>query len=124
MADADFMALALRHAEEAFARGDWPVAAVIVRDGRVLGIGQNRQNTESDVTWHAEFDAMRTAARTHGAERVAGSPVYSTMEPCPMWAGAMKLAGIARLVPGLRPAPLRRPDLGEDATRTFAGPAG
>ena len=39
MADADFMALALRHAEEAFARGDWPVAAVIVRDGRVLGIG-------------------------------------------------------------------------------------
>ena len=44
------MTLALRHAEEAFARGDWPVAALLVRDDTVLGIGQNRQNTEADVT--------------------------------------------------------------------------
>jgi len=117
--DADFMTLALRHAEEAFARGDWPVAALLVRDGAVLGIGQNRQNTEADVTWHAEFDAMRTAARTHGAERVAGSTVYSTMEPCPMCAGAMKVAGIARLVLGLRHATLRRTDLGEYSIETF-----
>src|SRR5262249_60401885 len=108
---ADLRALARRQAEEAFARGHGPVAAVIVRDGRVLGIGQNRQNTESDVTWHAEFDAMRTAARTHGAERVAGSTVYSTMEPCPMCAGAMKVAGIARLVLRLRPATLPPPAL-------------
>jgi len=124
MADADFMAVALRHAEEAFARGDWPVAAVIVRDGRVLGIGQNRQNTESDVTWHAEFDALRTAARTHGADRVIGSTVYSTMEPCPMCAGAMKLAGIGRLVLGLRHATLRRTDLGEYSIETFCRLAG
>ena len=111
------MTLALRHAEEAFARGDWPVAALLVRDGAVLGTGQNRQNTEADVTWHAEFDAMRTAARKHGAERVAGSTVYSTMEPCPMCAGAMKVAGIARLVLGLRT--LRRTDLGEYSIETF-----
>jgi tRNA(adenine34) deaminase len=65
--DAEFMDLALHHAEEAFARGDWPVAAVIVRDEAVLATGQNRQNTESDVTWHAEFEAIRTATRTHGA---------------------------------------------------------
>ena len=119
MTDADFMALALRHAEEAFARGDWPVAAVLVRDGAVLAIGQNRQNTESDVTWHAEFDAMRTAARKHGVDRVIGSTVYSTMEPCPMCAGAMKLAGIGRLVLGLRHATLRRTDLGDYSIETF-----
>src|SRR5438309_3093195 len=113
------MALALRHAEEAFARGDWPVAAVLVRDGAVLGIGQNRQNTESDVTWHAEFEAMRTATRQHGADRVTGSTVYSTMEPCPMCAGAMKLAGISRLVLGLRHAALRRTDLGTYSIETF-----
>jgi len=113
------MALALRNAEEAFARGDWPVAAVLVRDGAVLAIGQNRQNTESDVTWHAEFDAMRTAARKHGVDRVIGSTVYSTMEPCPMCAGAMKLAGIGRLVLGLRHATLRRTDLGDYSIETF-----
>ena len=124
MTDLDFMKLALHHAEDAFARGDWPVAAVLVRDGAVLGIGQNRQNTESDITWHAEFEAMRTATRQHGADRVTGSTVYSTMEPCPMCAGAMKLAGISRLVLGLRHAALRRTDLGEYSIETFCRLAG
>jgi tRNA(adenine34) deaminase len=45
MTDAEYMDLALHHAEGAFARGDWPVAAVIVRDGAVLATGENRQNT-------------------------------------------------------------------------------
>jgi tRNA(adenine34) deaminase len=117
--DAEYMDLALRHAEEAFARGDWPVAAVVVRDGAVLGIGQNRQNTEADVTRHAEFAALGEARRAHGAERVAGATIYSTMEPCPMCAGAMKLAGVARLVLGLRHATLARIDLGEYSVETF-----
>jgi len=117
--DADYMDLALRHAEEALARGDWPVAALIVRDGAVLASGQNRQNSERDVTWHAELDALRTATRTHGAGRVAGASVYTTMEPCPMCAGAMKLAGIGRLVLGARHAALRRTDLGEYSIETF-----
>jgi tRNA(Arg) A34 adenosine deaminase TadA len=119
MTDADYLDLALRHAEEALARGDWPVAAVLVRDGAVLGLGQNRQTTERDVTWHAEFDAIRAASRAHGADRVVGATIYSTMEPCPMCAGAMKLAGIARLVLGLRHAALRRTDLGDYAIETF-----
>jgi tRNA(adenine34) deaminase len=109
------MDMALREAEEAFARGDWPVGSVVVRDGIVLAMGQNRQNTERDVTWHAEFDAMRRA----GFDRVAGATVYSTMEPCPLCAGAMKLARIARLVLGTRHAALRRTDLGTYSVETF-----
>ena len=119
MTDSDYLDLALRHAEEALARGDWPVAAVLVRDGAVLAVGQNRQNTELDLTWHAEFDAIRAATRAHGADRVAGGTIYSTMEPCPMCAGAMKLAGIARLVLGLRHAALRRVDLGDYSIEPF-----
>src|SRR5262249_40893901 len=102
MTDADYLALALGDAAQAFAGGDWPVAALIVRDETILGAGQNRQNSEGDVMWHAETDALRNAARTHGAAAVAGATLYSTMEPCPMCAWAMKLAGIRRLVLGLR----------------------
>lgn len=119
MTDEDYMDLALRQAEDALARGDWPVAAVIVHDGVILGTGQNRQNTAGDVTWHAETDAIRTATRAHGAERLAGAAIYSTMEPCPMCAWALKLAGIARLVLGTRHATLRRTDMGTYSIETF-----
>ncbi len=124
MTDAQYMDLALREAEDAFTRGDWPVGSVLVRDGVVLATGQNRQNTEKDVTWHAEFEAMRRATREHGVESLAGATVYSTMEPCPMCAGAMKLARIARLVLGTRHAMLQRTDLGRYSIETFCELAG
>jgi hypothetical protein len=60
--DADYMDQALREAEDAFARGDWPVGSILVRDGVVLATGQNRQTTERDVTWRAEFEALRRAS--------------------------------------------------------------
>jgi tRNA(adenine34) deaminase len=117
--DADYMDLALRYAEEAFARGDWPVGSVIVRDGTVLGSGQNRQNTEGDVTVHGELDAIRSAIKAHGAGRVAGATLYSTMEPCPMCAWALRLAGIRRLVLGTRHATLKRTDMGTYSVESF-----
>ena len=113
------MDLALRYAEEAFARGDWPVASLVVRDGQILGVGQNRQNTEQDVTRHAETEAIRAATRVHGADRVAGATLYSTMEPCPMCAFALKLTGVRRLVLGLRHATLKRTDLGSYTIESF-----
>jgi tRNA(adenine34) deaminase len=119
LTDSEYLDGALQLAEAAFARGDWPVAALIVRDDVVLGAGQNRQNTESDVTWHAETDALRTATRAHGAARVRGSTLYTTMEPCPMCAWAMKLTGIRRLVLGLRHATLRRTDMGAYDVESF-----
>jgi tRNA(adenine34) deaminase len=119
MTDDEYMDLALRHAEEAFTRGDWPVGSVIVRDGVVLGSGQNRQNTEGDVTIHGELDAIRAALRVHGAAAVAGAALYTTMEPCPMCAWALKLAGIRRLVLGTRHATLRRTDMGSYSVESF-----
>ena len=117
--DDDYMDLALREAHEAFERGDWPVGSVLVRDGVVLATGQNRQNTERDVTWHAEFEALRRGMRDHGVDQLAGATVYATMEPCPMCAGAMKFARIARLVLGTRHATLGRTDLGTYSVEAF-----
>ena len=115
---------ALRLAQEAFDRGDWPVAAVVVREGTVLATGQNRQNTRNDVTCHAETDALRNAFAALKTTDLAGATVYSTMEPCPMCAEAMRMAGVGRLVLGLRHADLNRVDLGTYSIEAFCAMMG
>ena len=117
--DLAWMRIALEQAHEAHARGDWPTGAVLVRDGRALGTGQNRQASRGSVLEHAETDAIRTAIAAHGPEATRGATLYCTMEPCPMCAGALKLAGITRLVLALRHATLRRTDLGTYAVEGF-----
>jgi tRNA(adenine34) deaminase len=125
MDDDDFwMTEALAQAEEAYARGDWPTGAVIVRDGQLLGRGQNRQMSTGDLLLHAEPDAIRQALAAHGAGATEGATLYCTMEPCPMCAGALKLAGISRLVLALRHATLRRSDLGDFTVERFCALAG
>jgi tRNA(adenine34) deaminase len=110
---------ALRLAQEAFDRGDWPVAAVVVREGKVVATGQNRQNTRNDVTFHAETDALRTAFAALKTTDLSRSTVYTTMEPCPMCAEAMRMSGVSRLVLGLRHADLNRIDLGTYSVEAF-----
>ena len=110
---------ALALAQEAFDRGDWPVAAVIVREGSVVATGQNRHNTRNDVTFHAETDALRNAFAALKATDLSGATVYSTMEPCPMCAEAMRMAGVGRLVLGLRHTDLNRIDLGTYSVEAF-----
>jgi tRNA(adenine34) deaminase len=107
-----YMGLALRAGEEAMARGDWPTGSVIVLDGKVIGTGQNRQNTLNDITVHAETDALRAAFKSLKKTNLEGATVYTSMEPCPMCAEAMRMARVARLVLGLRHADLKRTDLG------------
>ena len=119
MIDNDCMDMALRYAMEAFARGDWPAGSVIVRDGDVLGSGQNRQNSGGDVTTHGELEAIRSTIGIYGAGRVTGATFYTAMEPCPMCAWALKLAGIRRLVLGTRHATLRRTDMGTYKIEAF-----
>lgn len=97
-----FMGLALRQAQEASDIGNVTVGCVIVRDGEVIGHGQNRVGTSGDPTDHAEVAAIRDACRAVGSSDLAGATLYTTTEPCPMCLGAIHVAGIRRLVLGAR----------------------
>lgn len=92
------MDLALDRAREAETAGEVPVGAVLVRDGVVLGMGQNRVIRDSDPTAHAEIVALRAAAAAEANYRVPGSTLYVTLEPCPMCAGAIVHARVERVV--------------------------
>lgn len=98
MNDLDFMRLALAEAEKALAAGDVPIGAVAVHSGRVIGAGFNRREADSDPTAHAEMIALRAAAAALGRWRLDDVTLYSTLEPCPMCAGALVMARIPRLV--------------------------
>ena len=96
----EWMALALEEARTAGAAGDVPVGAVIVsHDDRELARGRNRREVDRDPTAHAEVVALREAARVLGTWRVDAT-LYVTQEPCPMCAGAIVNARIARVVFG------------------------
>jgi tRNA(adenine34) deaminase len=86
-----------RHAAEA---GEVPVGAVVVRDDEVLGEGWNQPIGACDPTAHAEVLALRTAAAQVGNYRLVDSTLYVTLEPCPMCAGAIVHARVARVVFG------------------------
>jgi tRNA(adenine34) deaminase len=100
MSDETFMRRALALAAQAEAAGEVPVGAVLVHDGTVIGEGWNRPIGSHDPTSHAEIEALRAGARQLGNYRLTGSTLYVTMEPCPMCAGAMIHARVARLVHG------------------------
>lgn len=98
MTDDEFMALALAEAQSAAERGEVPVGAVIVHEGRVLARDGNRILERRDPTAHAEMLAMRAAAAALNNERLIGATLYVTLEPCAMCAGAMSLARVERVV--------------------------
>ncbi len=100
--DAAFMDEALALAADAAARGEVPVGALVVRDGVVVGRGGNAPIAGHDPTAHAEIAALRDAARAEGNYRLPGATLYTTLEPCPMCAGAILHARIARVVFGAR----------------------
>ena len=91
---------ALVLAAAAGSRGEVPVGAVAVFEGRVVGRGANARESARDPTAHAELLAIQEAARTLGRWRLTGVTVVVTLEPCAMCAGAMVLARIDRLVHG------------------------
>ena len=100
--DPEFMKTALALASSAAGSGDVPVGAVVVKDGRIIGRGQNRCQSNNDPTAHAEIEAIQAAAKTIGDWRLTGCTLYVTLEPCAMCAGAAVNARIARVVFGTR----------------------
>jgi|SRR5579871_3774079 len=99
MNDTDSMAMALAEAKAAAERGEVPVGAVIVgTEGAVLARNGNRIVEHHDPTAHAEMLVLRAAAMKLGNERLVGTSLFVTLEPCAMCTGAISLARVKRLV--------------------------
>lgn len=97
----DYMGMALQEAQDAAARGEVPVGAVVVgADGRVLSRAGNRTEADKDPTAHAEVLALREAARAAGSARLPDCTLYVTLEPCAMCAAATSFARIGKVIFG------------------------
>ena len=95
-----FMDAALDQARAAATRGEVPVGAVVVKDDRIIAAAGNPTRELSDPTAHAEVLAIRAACAVAGSERLPGHDLYVTLEPCPICAGTISAARIARLYYG------------------------
>ena len=95
------MRLALEEAKIAFNEEEVPVGAVIVAGDRVVGRGHNLVETLTDVTAHAEIQAITAASSTIGGKYLNDCTLYVTVEPCPMCAGALAWSQIGRIVYGV-----------------------
>ena len=100
MTDRELMKLAFAEARAAPGHGDVPVGAAVALDGAVLARRHNERERTGDPTAHAEILALRDAAARAGSWRLAGAVVAVTLEPCPMCAGALVQARVARVVYG------------------------
>jgi tRNA(adenine34) deaminase len=100
--DRDFMLMALEEARLAAGEGEIPVGAVLAKDGEGLSHAHNRREASGNPLDHAEMLALREGAERLGGWRLEGTTLYVTLEPCPMCAGALVQARVARLVFGAR----------------------
>ena len=91
---------AIELAKEAAKEGEVPVGAVVVIDGRIVGRGRNRRETDKNALAHAEIEAINEACKTLGGWRLWQCDMYVTLEPCPMCTGAIINSRIKRLVYG------------------------
>lgn len=98
--DERFMRLALCEAEKALEADEIPIGCVIVSNNQIIGRGHNLTETLSDVTAHAEIQAITAAAQTLGGKYLPDATLYVTVEPCPMCAGAIGWSQISRIVYG------------------------
>lgn len=100
--DTYFMKKALQEAEAAYDKGEIPIGAVIVIDNKVIARGHNLTETLTDVTAHAEMQAITAAANFLGGKYLQKCTLYVTLEPCQMCAGALYWSQISNIVYGAR----------------------
>ena len=95
-----YMKEALKQAKKAAALGEVPIGCVIVYEGKIIGRGYNRRNTDKNTLCHAEITAIRKASKVIGDWRLEDCTLYVTLEPCQMCAGAIVQARIPEVVMG------------------------
>lgn len=102
MVDIDeyYMRMALAEAQVAFDEGEVPVGAVIVVNGKVIARAHNRTEALTDITAHAEMQAITSACEYLGGKYLPECTIYVTVEPCIMCAGALGWSQIGRIVYG------------------------
>lgn len=98
--DEKYMKQALKLAKKAAALGEVPIGCVIVYEGKIIGRGYNRRNTDKCTLNHAEITAIKKASKNIGDWRLEGCSMYVTLEPCQMCAGACVQARLDRVVIG------------------------
>lgn len=102
--DEHFMREALREAQKAFDADEVPVGAVIVADKKIIARAHNLTERLTDVTAHAEMQAITSAASYLGGKYLIDCTLYVTLEPCLMCAGALHWSQISRIVYGAHDA--------------------
>ena len=98
--DEKLMKQALLQAKKAKELGEVPIGCVIVQDGKVIGRGYNRRNTDKSTLSHAEITAIRKASKKLNDWRLEECTLYVTLEPCQMCAGAIVQARVKEVVIG------------------------
>ena len=98
--DYRYMKQAITQAKKAYKLNEVPIGCVIVYEGKVIGRGYNRRNTDKTSLGHAEITAIKKASRYMGDWRLEDCTLYVTLEPCQMCAGAIVQARIPKVVIG------------------------
>ena len=100
MNDEELMRMAIAEAKLAEEHGDIPIGAIVVLNDEVLSSRHNERELQNDPTALAEMLAIRDAAKALGTSRLDGAILVSTLEPCPMCAGAALLARVSKVIFG------------------------
>ena len=98
--DEKYMRAAIKQAQKAYAINETPIGCVIVYEGKIIGRGYNRRNTDKDPLAHAEIKAIKKASKKMGDWRLEQCTMYVTLEPCQMCAGAIIQSRLTRVVVG------------------------
>jgi len=97
-----FMKLAFKQAEKAYKHGEMPVGAIVVKNGKVIGMGYNKKEKTKNAIMHAEIIAIKNACKKSNDWRLNDCEIYVTLEPCVMCMGAIVESRIKKVYCGIK----------------------